>query len=839
MRWFIAFAASMILGVGVFVGYQAIAERESALAEGRAAAERRATAVSEFTRRTIFPANQIASDLAQALGDRGTWNSADRARLAEISRTLWKVAPWITGIAVHDSFGRPYLALGIQPEDVGLSERFQAHLMRAGAGVVYRPAPAPVGGLALHMLASHGIRDRDNEFLGVASLEIMGSTFVGFFGALQFGPRSSVRLWSVDGKLLLSHPSFMGDPESLVAERAMVGAVDADAAGAAADASGERYAIRAVRRIDGLPLVVTMNVAEDDVLEGWHRRAGLYAFLVVGISAMIVAATALLYRLTRLQQASLSESEARLRRILDTSPSGIQIVAIDGRRLFMNRRAVEMMGYADEAAALEKHPVSSVVDREWRDRVLALAREHGIVDGMIGQRRRLDGSTFWATHDLLRIRFKDEDAFIVWIYDISRQVEAQHQAERRRLLLDTVLNAMPIPVQLRAADGPYLVVNDAYARYFGRSRREMEGRLLEEFFPTDTIIDIKRTDLQAIVAGDSITYDIAMPDGAGERRDCIVKKAAVRDENSELYAFVSAFVDVTEQRRAEAEVRRSRDAAERALQELRAAQESLVQAEKLASLGGLVAGVAHEINTPVGVALTSASHLEDETRALQRALQQGDLSQDDLDGYLATALRATRLIVGNCDRAAQLIQSFKRVAADQTEGERRSFDLDAYLREVVASLKPLLQKGRFSLDLDVPPGIELDSFPGPLSQVLTNFVTNAIAHGFRGRGHGAMRIAARPADGDQVEIRFSDDGGGIAPDVLPRVFDPFFTTNRSGGGTGLGLHIAHSIVTGRLGGRIAVESRVGAGTTFSVVLPLRAPEGAADEPAAAIAASRS
>jgi predicted ATPase/signal transduction histidine kinase len=255
------------------------------------------------------------------------------------------------------------------------------------------------------------------------------------------------------------------------------------------------------------------------------------------------------------------------------------------------------------------------------------------------------------------------------------------------------------------------------------------------------------------------------------------------------------------------------------LDTLKRAQKQLVESEKLASLGQLVAGVAHEINTPVGVGVTGASTLADETAKIESLYRSGDMKRSDLERYVQHAGTISRLLLSNMERAATLTQSFKEVAIDQTSQERRAFRLDEYIREVLLNLNPILRKTEHSVEIDCPDSIIVDSYPGALSQILTNFVMNALLHAFEDGQPGTMRIMVRQPDDATVELRFSDNGKGIAEEHLPKIFDPFFTTKRGHGGSGLGLSIIHNLASGALMGSIAVESAPGAGTTFTLVFP--------------------
>ncbi len=262
---------------------------------------------------------------------------------------------------------------------------------------------------------------------------------------------------------------------------------------------------------------------------------------------------------------------------------------------------------------------------------------------------------------------------------------------------------------------------------------------------------------------------------------------------------------------------------ETTLTELRLAQDNLVEARKMAALAGLVAGIAHEINTPVGLALTSGSHLRQQTAMLAEKLRAGTIKRSELDQYLVLAEEAGSHLETNLQRAAELIRSFKQVAIDQTSQERRSFDLRQYIEAVLFSLGPRLKKLPHRVEIDCPADLKMDSYPGAVAQVLSNLILNAVIHAFPQQQAGHIRIAAH-SDGALVTLSVSDDGVGIPPENLPRIFDPFFTTKRGDGGSGLGLHIVFNLATRTLGGEVRCDSTPGMGTTFQLRLPLEGPQ---------------
>lgn len=269
-----------------------------------------------------------------------------------------------------------------------------------------------------------------------------------------------------------------------------------------------------------------------------------------------------------------------------------------------------------------------------------------------------------------------------------------------------------------------------------------------------------------------------------------------------------------------------------ALERLNQAQRHLIQSEKMASLGALVAGVAHEINTPVGIGVTAASHLEDKTKTVLDEFRAGALKRTGLGDYLSLCDESAKMILANLRRASDLIRSFKQVAVDRSSEERRVFRLRGYLEQVLLSLRPHLKKTAIVVNLDCDPEVEVDSYPGVWSQIVSNLVMNALQHAFDPGQAGRIGITAGCGEG-RLRFIFSDDGRGIVPEHLTRIFEPFFTTYRQKGGSGLGLSIVYNLVTQTLGGTIHVASAPGQGTTFSISVPLACgQDGPGQEPAA-------
>lgn len=305
----------------------------------------------------------------------------------------------------------------------------------------------------------------------------------------------------------------------------------------------------------------------------------------------------------------------------------------------------------------------------------------------------------------------------------------------------------------------------------------------------------------------------------------VTEKRLIEQEIRELNATLEdRVIERTE------ELQQANQELETTLDALNQAQEELVNSEKLAALGELVAGISHELNTPIGNSLMVASTLNDQTMALTADYRDNKgIKRSTLDHYLDDVGHASDILVRNLHRAADLVNSFKQVAIDQTSSQRRAFSLAEVVSEILLTLWPMIRKSPFTIEQSIPDKLNFDSYPGPLGQVLTNLINNALLHGFEGRNRGTIIIAARENAEGMIELTVSDDGIGIPASHLNRIFDPFFTTKLGAGGSGLGLNITHNVVTGILGGRVRVQSAVGVGTTFTLILPKIAPHGHSED----------
>ncbi len=248
-------------------------------------------------------------------------------------------------------------------------------------------------------------------------------------------------------------------------------------------------------------------------------------------------------------------------------------------------------------------------------------------------------------------------------------------------------------------------------------------------------------------------------------------------------------------------------------------QKQLVEAEKMASLGGLVAGVAHEINTPVGAAVTVASSLHERTHHCHELLQTNQIKRSDLQKYFETATSSAAIILTSLRQASDLIKSFKQVAVDQSCEDKRQFPVRQCIDDVLLSLKPKFRQVSHQVSVDCPEGLEINNHPGAMSQIFTNLLMNSLTHGFATGDQGQISFEVQTI-GDMLQICYADNGAGMDRETLQNMYEPFFTTKRGQGGSGLGMHITYNLVTQTLGGSIECASALGQGAAFTIRIPL-------------------
>ncbi len=397
----------------------------------------------------------------------------------------------------------------------------------------------------------------------------------------------------------------------------------------------------------------------------------------------------------------------------------------------------------------------------------------------------------------------------------------------------------PVPLSvIRLSDECIFEVNDSLLTQFGFDRDAFVGKTPSnlQLWVNEEQHDNAFSLLKEQQFVDR--YEIQIRHCKGYTLSCLLS-ARVFDADGEKMAIFSP-IDITHQREIEHEIRELNTQLEervqqrtakleesnlelaQALTSLKNTQSELLRSEKMAALGSLVAGVAHELNTPIGNSVTVASTVDEWIHKMSAELASPKPRRAELASGVTACVSGTEILVRNLDRAAELVMSFKQVAVDQSSNQRRTFDLRHSIEEVLLTLKPIYMKTPFQLEQMLEDDISMDGFPGALAQLITNFVTNALAHAFEGRTTGNMTIQTRKIN-TNVEIIFRDDGVGIPEQNQARVFEPFFTTKLGQGSSGLGMHIVYNLVNGLLGGQITLTSTLGSGTRICVTLPRQAP----------------
>lgn len=522
-------------------------------------------------------------------------------------------------------------------------------------------------------------------------------------------------------------------------------------------------------------------------------------------------------------------AEESYRKLFESSVDGIYVTTPSGDLLDANPALARMMGYATPKDLIEgiKDVATNVyLHPEARAQYQHLMQRDGMVREFEYQVQARDGSILWLSDSASAVR---NDAGEVTRYegvvrDITDQKRAEDAIAEGRRLLQQVIDTVPAVINVKDKDLRYVLMNRYMAGIFGIEPHEALGRTTGDLMSRYGAAKTDEHDKRVLSGVRELGfYEEEYKDSAGNMRQWLVNKLPLLDADGEIENIVTVALDIGERKRGEQEMRKAKDAAEAALRNLRETQNSLIEAEKLAALGRLVAGIAHEVNNPVGISLTVASALERKTAVFAGEVERGNLRRSSLNEYLDTSKDAAAQLVANLNRAAELITSFKQVAADRNYSDQRVFDLGDLTEQVVMSLRPGIRKHNLTLNVECQPGLSMNSYPGPYGQVLTNLFLNAVAHAFPDGKAGTIDIQVRASGKDNVEIIFSDNGVGMSMDVRRRAFDPFFTTRRDQGGTGLGLHIVYSIVTTRLGGRLDLDSEPGGGTRIQMILPRAAP----------------
>lgn len=551
----------------------------------------------------------------------------------------------------------------------------------------------------------------------------------------------------------------------------------------------------------------------------------------------------------RVEQAALQESE-RFKALIKASDTGVWEWDAQQQALWCGAEYFSMLGrdMAEFAGITDLQVVwDELLHPEDRDEAVRKFADYLAGDTMQlyeneFRMRHADGSWVWISSRGRTLPDADGKPTALTVgahINVTSLKEAQASLLESQQQLQVISDSIPDSMVYRIECG----FNGEHRRftYVSRGVEQLHGINVEQ-----ALADAQRVYEQFIIDAESMAAyeaeciaemktfrmetEIIRPDG--EHRWMLLISSPRRLPNGYL-VFDGIELDITGRRQQEQKIMELNTTLEKRVAErtaelsatldnLQRAQEELLQSEKLASLGALVAGVAHELNTPIGNALMVATSFDFARKQLEQGMQQG-LTRSALQDFLNEVRDGSQIIERNLARSAELISSFKQLAVDQTSYQRRPFGLRTLSHEIVTTLQPTLRKTPFILRNELSEDVVLDSYPGPLGQVLINLINNALTHAFIGREQGIIRLGCL-MEGENVHITVCDDGVGIGEQQQKKIFDPFFTTQLGKGGSGLGLHIVYTLVTGLLGGRIEVRSNPDEGTCFTLILPVVAPQ---------------
>ncbi|ACS81363.1 cache domain-containing protein [Maridesulfovibrio salexigens] len=420
---------------------------------------------------------------------------------------------------------------------------------------------------------------------------------------------------------------------------------------------------------------------------------------------------------------------------------------------------------------------------------------------------------------------------ILSFLSIKRSVQASAIISKNEATLREIFQQSKELMIILDLNGSILQANKAVLDMSQFSNHQILNCKLEDVFPD---IDLESTEaikkaVNNASTGSSSSFDMKLI--AGNKKSTYLKVTITPindDEGKPIFIFANginltdiniAFEQLEElNANLEARVAERTNELELSLENLQNTQDQLVQSEKMAALGGLVAGVAHEINTPLGLGVTNATFLQEQAAKIKTAYEEGKFTKGEFEVFLDNCEEATRSMLVNLRRGADIIRSFKQVAVDQTNESLRTITLSEYLDEVMLSLKPSYKNSGHIVKTECPEDIIITTYPGLLMQIISNLTMNSLIHAFSDIDSGHITIKVSK-ENEKIKLVYSDDGVGLTQEQQAKIYDPFFTSKQAAGGTGLGMHIVYNIVTQKLCGSIHLESSPGQGVCFTITIP--------------------
>ena len=519
----------------------------------------------------------------------------------------------------------------------------------------------------------------------------------------------------------------------------------------------------------------------------------------------------------------LLEQKETFETLFNDTADGLSLIK-NGKFIECNNAVLTMLEYKSKDDFLNKRPHE--ISPEYQasgDKSTVKSREHFKNCMKKGYEKfewihlKSNNEQIWFEIVLTKIKIKDENIIHVVWRDIEEQKILEDQVKKRndelleqKNMFETLVDAIPDIVWMKDTKGVYLQCNQRFTEFFGANQKDIVGKTDYDFVDKELADLFKINDNKAMHSNvPHVNYETIPFASDGHEEYTQTIKTAVKNQDGSILGILGIGRDFTEEQIQKEEL-------ETAIKNLKTVQNKLVEAEKMSSLGVLVAGIAHEINTPVGIGLTGVTHFLELTNKLKDDYDNENMCQETFENYLKTSKEIADLINTNLHRTALLIKNFKQISFDQSSEEKRKINLKTYIDEILFSMNTILKKTNINIENNCDKNIDIYSYPGAISQIITNLIINSIKHGFTINEKGNIKISAHHQE-QIIKLIYKDDGKGIPEENLPKIFDPFFTTNREEGGTGLGLNILYNIISNTLNGTIKCKSKENEGVEFIIL----------------------
>lgn len=430
---------------------------------------------------------------------------------------------------------------------------------------------------------------------------------------------------------------------------------------------------------------------------------------------------------------------------------------------------------------------------------------------------------------------------MVLLRNIQQRKIAQKEIKKQLKFQQDLIDNVNAPIYYKDTQGKYIGCNKAFERLINKNKEDILGKTVYELMSQKLADIYYGKDKELLQTGASQKYEGIHENSDKTIKNLIFYKNAYYNEENQIDGLIGAIFDITKLKQTtnelnilnknlEKEVNKrtiqlkitneeledSNEELQTMIYNLEQTQKQLVISEKMASLGGLVAGVAHEINTPVGIGVTGITYFLEISKNIKESYEKDTMTQEDFEKYLETSNNLADSISINLLRTAELVKSFKQISFDQTSEEKREFYFKKYIEETLLSMTNITKKTNLTITIDCDENLKIYSYPGAFSQIITNLIINSITHAYKEKEEGNIHIKVSAQD-NKIKFIYNDDGKGIPEENIRKIFDPFFTTNRKKGGTGLGLNVIYNIVTSTLKGSIDCKSQKNEGVTFTIL----------------------